>query len=66
MSEVLNEKKFIAFWNQDSTTDDMKQILMLEFINNNIDQDHFLGKKTKKFLKSEITKREKLIGLVPA
>jgi len=62
----MNEKKFIAFWNLDSTTDDMKQMLMLEFINNNIDADHFLGKKTKKFLKSEIIKREKLIGLVPA
>jgi hypothetical protein len=62
----MNEKKFIAFWNQDSTTDDMKQVLMLEFINNNIDQDHFLGRQTKKFLRSEIIKRNKLIGLVPA
>ena len=34
------------------------EILMLEFINNNIDANHFLAKKTKEFLSSEIKKRE--------
>ena len=54
----MNEKGFIDFWKRKTVSREMKEILMLEFINNNIDANHFLAKKTKEFLSSEIKKRK--------
>ena len=59
----MSEREFQSFFKQ--STKEQNESLMLEFILANVETNHFLAKETKKFLKSEIKKRESIIAKQP-